>query len=355
MPQSLNKVSLISVGPARGHVDKVTKKPIFVDPTTLDEIMVALSRLPSLKVREDHGSGVGETLGYVDNFIREENQIYGDLHFYDNAENVALLTEIAKKNPTHLGLSLEFSGEDEETPDIMLSRCSTEGVVAVALVSDPAANKSLFSALLNSTDKVTHKNMATPNQPKAGDSKSPATLPDISTLATRLDEMGKRFDSLPDVSNLTTQLSDLTAKYETLLSKFTVGEQPADQNPVTEEAKKLAAEEEAKKLAAEEEAKKLAASGKTFSEDEAKKIAEFSAAATVKLFAAQFGNVFVLPSVKPVDTSVNADETPVKKFEAIVTKLATEEFKGDLGKARVAAMHRFTAEYSATRMIAPKK
>ena len=346
MPQSLNKVSLISVGPARGHVDKVTKKPIFVDPTTLDEIMVALSRLPSLKVREDHGSGVGETLGYVDNFIREENQIYGDLHFYDNAENVALLTEIAKKNPTHLGLSLEFSGEDEETPDIMLSRCSTEGVVAVALVSDPAANKSLFSALLNSTDKVTHKNMATPNQPKAGDSKSPATLPDISTLATRLDEMGKRFDSLPDVSNLTTQLSDLTAKYETLLSKFTVGEQPADQNPVTEEAKKLAAEEEAKKLAA---------SGKTFSEDEAKKIAEFSAAATVKLFAAQFGNVFVLPSVKPVDTSVNADETPVKKFEAIVTKLATEEFKGDLGKARVAAMHRFTAEYSATRMIAPKK
>ena len=346
MPQSLNKVSLISVGPARGHVDKVTKKPVFVDPTTLDEIMVALSRLPSLKVRENHGSGVGETLGYVDNFIREENQIYGDLHFYDNAENVALLTEIAKKNPTHLGLSLEFSGEDEETPDIMLSRCSTEGVVAVALVSDPAANKSLFSALLNSTDKVTHKNMATPNQPKAGNSNSPATLPDISTLATRLDELGKRFDSLPDVSNLTTQLSDLTAKYETLLSKFTVDEQPADQNPVTEEAKKLAAEEEAKKLAA---------SGKTFSEDEAKKIAEFSAAATVKLFAAQFGNVFVLPSVKPVDTSVNADETPVKKFEAIVTKLATEEFKGDLGKARVAAMHRFTAEYSATRMIAPKK
>jgi len=329
MPESIIKsVSLISVGPAKGHIDKETGKPVFVDPTTLDQIMKALEPIPSIKLREDHGSGVGATLGYVDNFRREERQIYGDLHFYENAEDVPLFLEIAEKNPSHLGLSLEFGGKDEESPDLMFARCAPDGVIAVALVSDAAANKSLFSALHPTATQLSAEVMPTP-----GDPKNPATLPDISTLAAQITDLAAKCEG---ISALTTQLTKLACDYEEMskkLAECTPCTQPADQNP----APKVEVETERK-----------------FSDDEAKKIAEFSAQATVKMFAAQFGSTF-LPASSPAIAPESSSDNPVKKFEAIVSDLAVKEFSNNAVSARAAAMTRFPVEYGASRPIAPKK
>jgi hypothetical protein len=310
MPElSIKNVALISVGPARGHVDAGTKKAVFVDPTTLDEVFASLQASPSLKVREDHTSTVRNTLGYANNFRRDANKITGDLYFYENTEAAPLFVEIAEKNPDHLGLSLEFSGADEETPDMMLARCfaGTAGVRAVALVSDPAANKSLFSAL-QSDNKLTNN----------------TTMAETPVLAPKT--AGGTDDC---IAGLTSQLAALTGQYTALQTEFSAmrakmeeGKQPADQVKL--------------------------------SEDDAKKVAEFTAKETIKHFAAHFGAVTLKPAgeITPVVAEVT---DPVKKFEAHVTRLAAENTNGNLIAARVMAMHKFQADYAATRPVAPRK
>lgn len=309
MPELVIKnAALISVGPARGHKDKETKKSVFVDPTTLDQLMASLSVQPSIRLREDHTSTVGDTIGYVKNFRRAENKILGDMYFYENAENAPLFVEMAEKNPTHLGLSLEFDGIDEEAPDMVLARCfaGEQGVRAVALVSIPAANKSLFSALQSEPNNLTATTMADKDDPKpktsgAGDD----------TLAGLTSQLAA----------LTSQYTALQTEFSALRSKMEAGAQPADQVKL--------------------------------SEDETKKVAEYAAKETLKMFTAQFGNVWVPPAGAAQPAVKTEAEDPVKKFEAIVADLTTKEFSGDKNKARVAAMSRFSAEYALTRPVAP--
>lgn len=311
MPElAIKDVSLISVGPARGHMEKESKKPVFVDPTTLDQLMASLAGVESIRLREDHTTEVGNTIGYVKNFRRLPKKILGDMYFYENAKAAPLFVEMAAKNPDHLGLSLEFGGEDEEVADMVLARCfaGEQGVRAVALVSIPAANKSLFSALQSEPNHLTATTMAEDTDPK------PKTS-------------GAGDDTL---AGLTSQLAALTAKmssmeqmYSALSSKMEAGAQPADQVKL--------------------------------SEDDLKKTAEYSAKETLKMFTAQFGNVWVPPAGAAQPAVKPEVEDPVKKFEAIVADLTTKEFSGDKNKARVAAMTRFSAEYALTRPVAPHK
>lgn len=132
----IHDVSLISVGEAKGH-------NVFVDATTLSQVYEFCRKQQTLKVRADHGSGVFSTIGFMDNFKLTNKQVLGDLHIYESESERDRIFEIAEKNPKHMGMSLEFSGEDEVEGDQWFARC--EEVTAIALVSDPAANKSLFS------------------------------------------------------------------------------------------------------------------------------------------------------------------------------------------------------------------
>ena len=311
MPElAIKDVSLISTGPARGHVEKETKKPVFVDPTTLDQLMASLAGVESIRLREDHTTTVGNTIGYVKNFRRLPNKILGDMYFYENAENAPLFVEMAGKNPDHLGLSLEFGGEDEEAADMVLARCfaGEQGVRAVALVSIPAANKSLFSALQPQDNLLPATTMA----------ETPVPAPKTSGVAD---------DTLAGLTSqlaaLTTKCSSLEQMYSALQSKFEAGAQPADQVKL--------------------------------SEDDAKKVAEYSAKETVKMLSAQFGNVWVPPAGAAQPAVKQEAEDPVKKFEAIVSDLSTKEFSGDKVRARAAAMTRFSADYAASRPVAPRK
>lgn len=151
---TIRQVSLITEGEARGHTTGKEHGflPVMVDQTTLSQVYECLTELGSLKVKADHGSGVFSTAGWVDNFERGDDKVFGDLHIYDAEPEKERLFEIAKKNPTHLGLSLEFEGLDQIVPkQKALARC--DSVSAVALVSDPAANKSLFEKNKNSVDE----------------------------------------------------------------------------------------------------------------------------------------------------------------------------------------------------------
>jgi hypothetical protein len=139
---AIKGVSLISKGEAAGHYDDDGRQEI-IDDVTLSQILQKCFEVKRLKVRADHGSGVMETIGWVENFCMGDNKIIGDMHIYDSEPNKPRIIEIAKKNPGHIGLSVEFSGANEIKGDTTAARC--EELHAVALVSDPAANASLFS------------------------------------------------------------------------------------------------------------------------------------------------------------------------------------------------------------------
>ena len=153
--RTIKGVSLIAIGQARGHTDDKGRQ-VYVDETTLLEVMAQCEANKSVKVKIDHGTGVFSTAGYVTNFSLKDDKVTADLTLYESETEAPRILEIANKNPHHMGISLEFIGIDEVSGDKCLARCSE--IIAAALVSDPAAKKSLFSI-----DNPNNKQETTPN------------------------------------------------------------------------------------------------------------------------------------------------------------------------------------------------
>jgi len=132
-------VSLIAMGDARGHDKKVDLK-------TLESVRdCAKGYGDGLRVKFNPSTfqhGVGSLLGYIPpKTIRiEEGKTVGDLHLYENFPNDAkeYLYEIAEKTPGNIGLSIEFSGDDEKIGDENFARC--DQIYAATVVDLPAAN-----------------------------------------------------------------------------------------------------------------------------------------------------------------------------------------------------------------------
>jgi len=292
--------SLIQAGPAEGHFDKKGRQET-VDETTLSQVFAYCKGAESIKVKVDHGSGVMSTVGYMDNFCLTANKVLGDFHIYDTADEKARIMEVAAKNPHHMGMSLEFEGKDEAKDGKSYSRC--ERVLAVALVSDPAANSSLFSALPpEETEKQTNTTMAE-NDPTE-------TKPSVED---QLSELAKKFE-------------DLSAKYA---AKFGADEPDGDEPEAPDAPDAPPATDPEKEPAGSDPEK-------TYSEEEkdaeVKKAAEFAADRVLKQFAAKFG---VTALGKPGSAGSAAKE---KHFEEHVADLSVKEFSGDQNKARVAIL-----------------
>ena len=283
-------VSLIKAGDAEGHFDKKGRQET-VDETTLRQVFNYCVKAGSVKVKADHGSGVMATIGWLENFSLTDEKVVGDFHIYETEPQKPRIFEIARKNPDHMGMSLEFEGEDEAKGEKSFSRC--ERVLAVALVSDPAANKSLFSAI------PPEPKAETTDTTKMEDDKTPATEPD------KFEELSKKFDALND------QLTALSKKFETTEDK------PDEEAPDAPDAPPADAPEPD----ADDEDKKFA------------KVAELAAERAIKAYAAKVG-ITALGKAGPAVTT-----TPTAKhFEEFVAELAVKEFGSDSVKARAAIL-----------------
>ena len=187
----IRQASLISLGEAKGHFDSKGRQ-IMVDETTLEQIFKKCKNLGTIKVKADHGSGVFEIVGWADNFALTSNKVLADVHLYESEPNRPRLLEIAEKNPTHMGISMEFTGEDKPRGTVCMSRC--DEVIAAALVDDPAANSSLFSAKDSTPDK-----------------------PEDEDKQTETNNMENEDQNKPSVED---RLNDLSAKFEEFAAKF---------------------------------------------------------------------------------------------------------------------------------------
>lgn len=196
----IRNVSLISLGEAKGH-------DCFVDGTTLRQVFEFCETIGTLKVKLDHGSGVLSTSGYMDNFSLQKNKVVGDFYIYESEPERNRIFEIAQKNPDHMGMSLEFSGEDEMKAGKCFARC--EEVSAIALVSDPAANKSLFEkkkklaekdgfSTKDADSKKTNLTKMKKDLSKTAKTTEEKLLEAVTSLVKRFEVLEKKFEEKDD-------------------------------------------------------------------------------------------------------------------------------------------------------------
>jgi len=140
----IKSVSICSIGDAKGH-DKLCDK------TTLEQLRDCIRTYDSgLKVKfnpDSFNHGDAGIAGRIpgDTLRIKSGKLVGDLHVYKNYPAKDYLFEIAEESPDHFGLSVEFSGVDEEKDDQTFARCTE--IYAAAVVDLPAANPTgLFAA-----------------------------------------------------------------------------------------------------------------------------------------------------------------------------------------------------------------
>jgi hypothetical protein len=278
--------SLISLGDAKGHFDDKGRQ-VIVDETTLEQIFKQCKKLGTVKVKADHGSGVFEIVGWADNFAMTASKVLADVHLYESEPNRPRLLEIAEKNPTHMGISMEFTGADKARGTVCLSRC--DEVIAAAIVDDPAANSSLFSAI--------------PPEPETTENMEPETAPET---PDKYEELSKKFE-------------DLIAKFEEFAKKFETPEPDTDE-PVVPVVVATDKEDEP----AESDPNKLYES---HCDDEATKRAEMAAERVFKKFAASIG---ITNLSKP---GSGGNPAPRAKTFSEMVDDETKNFGGDRVKA----------------------
>jgi hypothetical protein len=286
----IRSASLMEIGDAKGHFDKKGRQ-VIIDDVTLEQLFGECKKLGKIKLKANHGSGVFEVIGWADNFALRANKVTADLHIYESETNRGRILEIAEQNPNHMGISMEFTGEDKARGEVCMSRC--DGVLAAALVDDPAANSSLFSV------------------PAAEAEQEPET----------------NTNNMENEEQTEPTLTDLMAKFEEISTRLTALETPSVE-------KEPEADDESKKeLESDEPEKEL--SDDSDADDLDKKIelaAKRGAEAAIKAFSARLG---VTNLGKPGAVTQPAKE---KHFEEHVADLATKEFSGDQSKARVAIL-----------------
>lgn len=322
---TIRQVSLISLGEAKGH-ETPNGKQIWVDGKTLSQVFDCLTRMGSLKLKADHGTGVFSIVGWVDGFEKNGSQVLGDMHLYDAEPEKERLFEIAKKNPTHLGLSLEFSGDDEELGDKAYARC--DEAFAVALVPEAAANKSLFEKSKKIVDSRKKSGNNKPMAKKNFEEKQ-------EEMGDPIEEMGKRFEEFCNKYNADKEeLNSRLKKFDEAISGEGRNIDPniktevkSDDTSVKDDQKTFEADEDKK-----DDDKKDDKVNKTD--------LEAAINLAVKKFAASIGATQLQKS-----GAAESQATGKKNFEELVA-IRTKELKGDKTKAMGECLKEFKTEYA---------
>lgn len=138
-------VSIISIGEAKGH-------GLYVDETTLMQVKeCAESYKGGVKVNLDHGAGIKDIVGFVNNFRIVGKQLLGDLNLLETSPMRDYVMEISSKLPDTFGISIAFSGPIREVEGLAFASCTE--LYSADLVQTPAANATgLFSFTAKQVD-----------------------------------------------------------------------------------------------------------------------------------------------------------------------------------------------------------
>ena len=138
-------VSIISIGEAKGH-------GLYVDETTLMQVKeCAETYKGGVKVNLDHGAGIKDIVGFVNNFRIVGKQLLGDLNLLETSPMRDYVLEISSKLPDTFGISIAFTGPIREVEGLAFASCTE--LYSADLVQTPAANATgLFSFTAKQVD-----------------------------------------------------------------------------------------------------------------------------------------------------------------------------------------------------------
>src|SRR5262245_42168337 len=87
---------------------------MLVDQAALVSFLAAARAFPNgVKIKMNHGSGLGSIVGRMRNFRIAGSKLLGDLHLLSNAPLRERVLEMATVMPESFGLSVAFSGDPE--------------------------------------------------------------------------------------------------------------------------------------------------------------------------------------------------------------------------------------------------
>lgn len=237
-------VSIISIGEAKGH-------GLYVDEQTLMEVKeCAESYKGGVKVNLDHGAGIKDIVGFVNNFRIVGSQLLGDLNLLQTSPMRDYVLEISNKLPDTFGISIAFSGPIREVNGMDFASCTE--LYSADLVQTPAANATgLFSFTAKQVDKFFQQmpeDTATPEMPEDS-GESEVTIVDLSKRMSALEEafgmIKTKMEAMipaeapaaePMKEEMAAELSaisKLEAKLDTIISNF--GAAPVKASVVAEE------------------------------------------------------------------------------------------------------------------------
>jgi len=236
-------VSIISIGEAKGH-------GLYVDEQTLMEVKTcAESYKGGVKVNLDHGAGIKDIVGFVNNFRIVGNQLLGDLNLLETSPMRDYVLEISSKLPDTFGISIAFSGPIREVDGMDFARCTE--LYSADLVHTPAANATgLFSFTAKQVDsfsKQMPEDTATTAMPEDS-GESEVTIVDLSKRMSALEEafgsMKTQMEAMIPAEKpvaemkeeMTAELSvisKLEAKLDSIISNF--GAAPVKASVIAEE------------------------------------------------------------------------------------------------------------------------
>jgi len=237
-------VSIISIGEAKGH-------GLYVDEQTLMEVKeCAESYKGGVKVNLDHGAGIKDIVGFVNNFRIVGSQLLGDLNLLQTSPMRDYVLEISSKLPDTFGISIAFSGPIREVDGMDFASCTE--LYSADLVQTPAANATgLFSFTAKQVDKFFKQmpeDTATPEMPEDS-GESEVTIVDLSKRMSALEEafgmIKTKMEAMipaeapaaePMKEEMAAELSaisKLEAKLDTIISNF--GAAPVKASVVAEE------------------------------------------------------------------------------------------------------------------------
>jgi hypothetical protein len=223
MSDIIEGVSVISVGEAKGH-------GLFVDAQTLREVKAcAETYAGGVKVNLDHGAGIKDIIGFVDNFRIIADKLVADLNLLQNAERREYVLEIAEKLPDTFGISIAFSGPVREIDGKRFASC--EELYSADLVQTPAANPTgLFSFEAKAVDKFSSDMEDEKTQAEEIVKEDEIDISDIlsrlSALETAFGDYKNKMEEMPEEKmaeekkDEETEMSKLSAKLDTIISNF---------------------------------------------------------------------------------------------------------------------------------------
>ena len=232
---TIEGVSIISVGEAKGH-------GLFVDMQTLQEVKsCAETYKGGVKVNLDHGAGIKDIVGFVDNFRIIGEQLLGDLNLLENAEKRDYILEIANKLPDTFGISIAFSGPVRERDGRRFASCNE--LYSADLVQTPAANPTgLFSFEAKGVDNNFNQMEDATIEIEPKEKEDEISIADIVSRLTALEaafgDYKKKMEEMPAAepekeTSEDSALSKLEAKLDTIITNF--GAAPLKASVVAEE------------------------------------------------------------------------------------------------------------------------